>query len=84
MKTRSQKKDVLEYLRTHGDISQMEAYRVFEAPITRLAAVICELRKDGYDIETVDWISQNCYGTKRYARYELKADYPRFSLKGYK
>ncbi len=69
---RNQQLDVLEYLRTHGSITQMEAYRVFPAPITRLAVAICELRKAGYIIETVDCIGKNCYGTTRYARYELK------------
>ena len=69
---RDQQKDVLHYLIDHGSISQLDAYRVFDAPITRLAAVICELRKKGHNIETVDCIGKNCYGTIRYARYELK------------
>ena len=49
---RNQRKDVLEYLQRNGSITQIEAYREFEAPITRLAAVIHDLRKQGYDIET--------------------------------
>lgn len=69
---RSQQKDVLKYMIEHGSITQLEAYRVFDAPITRLAVHICELRKKGYPIETVDCIGKNCYGTTRYARYELK------------
>lgn len=71
-KLRSQQKDVLDYLIEHGSITQLEAYRVFDAPITRLAAIICELRKKGHVIDTVDCIAKNCYGTKRYAKYELK------------
>ena len=69
---RNQQKDVLEYLKEHKSITQLDAYRIFDAPITRLAAVICALRKKGYDIETVDCVGKNCYGTIRYAKYELK------------
>ena len=66
---RKQQVDVLEYLREHGNITQLEAYREFPAPITRLAAVIHELRKVGYDIETKNCVGKNCYGTIRYADY---------------
>ena len=66
---RNQRKDVLEYLQRNGSITQIEAYREFEAPITRLAAVIHDLRKQGYDIETQDCATTNCYGTKVYAMY---------------
>lgn len=72
---RCQQRDVLNYLVEHGSITQLDAYRVFDAPITRLAAIICELRKKGYDIETVDCLGKNCYGTIRYARYELRGHY---------
>ena len=71
---RCQQRDVFNYLVEHGSITQLEAYRVFDAPVTRLAAIICELRKKGYEIETVDCIGKNCYGTIRYARYELKVN----------
>lgn len=71
-RVRCQKRDVFNYLVEHKSITQLEAYRVFDAPVTRLAAIICELRKEGYNIETVDCIGKNCYGTIRYARYELK------------
>ena len=66
---RNQRKDVLEYLQRNGSITQIEAYREFEAPITRLAAVIFDLRKAGYDIETRDCVGKNCYGTIQYAMY---------------
>jgi len=65
---RDQKKDVLAYLQEHGSITQRDAYIKFPAPITRLAAVIHELRKQ-YDIETVMENVQNCYGTVSYGRY---------------
>lgn len=66
---RNQRKDVLNFLQRNGSITQIEAYREFEAPITRLAAVIFDLRKQGYDIETRDCVGKNCYGTIQYAMY---------------
>lgn len=71
VKHRTQQADILEYLEKHGSITQMEAYRVFDAPITRLAVSICALRKKGYDIETIDLIGKNCYGTYSCAKYVL-------------
>ena len=49
----------------------MQAYKVFDAPITRLSSVIFDLKKLGKDIETVDIIGKNCYGTYRCAKYVL-------------
>ena len=70
---RSQRQDVLKYLKTHKrGITQMDAYTKFPAPITRLAAVIFDLRKLGYDIESIDEVGKNCYGTIQYVRYVLK------------
>lgn len=68
----TQRQDVLNYLRVHGSITQMEAYRVFDAPITRLSAVIYDLRKAGYNIEAEDLSGKNCYGTYNCAKYILK------------
>ena len=71
---RNQRKDVLSYLKKHpkAGITQMDAYTKFPAPITRLAAVIFDLRKQGYNIERIDEVSKNCYGVSPYARYVLK------------
>ena len=71
---RNQRTDVLNYLKKHkkAGITQMDAYRKFPAPITRLAAVIFDLRKMGYDIESVEEVGKNCYGTVSYVRYVLK------------
>lgn len=66
---KSQVNDVLQYLKKNGSITQMEAYRVFDAPITRLAAVIFQLRKLGLNIITYDIEGENCYGTYRCAKY---------------
>lgn len=74
MKTRNQRTDVLNYLRTHKGLTQLEAYREFPAPITRLSAVICDLRKKGYGIESVDISGTNCYGRYDCVRYVLEED----------
>lgn len=71
MKTRNQRTDVLNYLKTHKGLTQLEAYRDFPAPITRLSAVICDLRAKGYDIESVDISGTNCYGRYDCVRYVL-------------
>lgn len=67
----SQKSDVLAYLKKRSKLTQLQAYTEFRAPITRLAAVICELRKDGYNIVTVERECENEYGKCRYAEYRL-------------
>lgn len=74
MKQRNQRKDVLEYLQKHGSITQLDAYRKFPAPITRLSAVIYDLRKQGYNISSTDCIGKNCYGTNRFSKYTLEKE----------
>ena len=66
----TQKKRVLQYMQQFGSISSYEAFA--DLGITRLAAVIFELRKE-HDIETVDETFTNRYGEKSYyARYRLR------------
>lgn len=67
----SQKTDVLAYLQGHTCITPDDALTEFRAPIHRLAAVICELRKDGYNIMTIERKFENAYGKGRYAEYRL-------------
>ena len=55
----------LDYLKTYGTLTPLEALNAFGC--FRLAAVISDLRKDGYDIETE--ISK---GKKHYATYILR------------
>ena len=69
--TRNQRTDVLNYLREHGSITQLEAYYKFPAPITRLSAVIYDLRKKGHNIISEDLTGANCYGAYRCAIYTL-------------
>ena len=70
-KPRNQHDDVLAYLKQHGSITQLDCYRRFPAPITRLSAVIFDLRRAGNDIEGVWQQSKNCYGETRFIRYVL-------------
>ena len=69
----TQKQIVLSHLIEFGCFSMPEANYKFG--ITRLAAIICDLRKEGYNIETED-----CYGKHsktgadtKWANYILKA-----------
>ena len=67
----SQKADVLAYLKEYPCITPDDALTDFRAPIHRLAAVICELRKDGHNIVTIERTCENAYGKCRYAEYRL-------------
>lgn len=62
----TQEERILEHMRKHGSITSMDAFRDHE--ITRLSGRIHDLRREGYDIETI--YETNQYGT-RYGRYVL-------------
>ena len=62
---------VLDWLKTHESISSMEAIENFGA--TRLSAIIFNLRKRGYDIETVICDGRDRFGRRvQFARYYLR------------
>lgn len=64
-------KMVLDWLKTHAGITSMEAFENFGA--TRLSAIIFNLKKSGYDIETVMVDGKDRFGNRtRYARYYLR------------
>lgn len=64
-------KAVLAWLQTHAGISSMEAIQNFGA--IRLSAIIFNLRKRGYNIETVMVEGKDRFGhSMRYARYYLR------------
>lgn len=70
---KSQTEDVLRYMKEEGAISSMDAFREFGA--TRLSAIIFELRRRGYNIETEIWECKNRYGRKtEFAKYILHED----------
>lgn len=67
---KGQKVRVLQHLKSHGSLTSMEAFEQYG--ITRLAAVIFDLRELGHDIRTLDMEGQNRYGeATRYAKYVL-------------
>lgn len=64
-------KMVLDWLKTHAGITSMEAFENFGA--TRLSAIIFNLKKSGYNIETVMVDGKDRFGNRtRYARYYLR------------
>lgn len=70
---KGQKVRVLQHLKSHGSLTSMEAFDKYG--ITRLAAVIFDLREMGHDIRTLDMEGQNRYGeATRYAKYVMRGD----------
>lgn len=66
----TQREKVLKHLKKHKKISPMDAFTKYH--ITRLAAVIFDLRDDGYEIETDMVNKKNEEGEQvRYAVYRL-------------
>lgn len=66
----SQKQMVLDYIREFGSITPIDAFR--DLGVTRLAAKVFELKKDGHDIEKVIETGKNHFGNRtRYARYSF-------------
>lgn len=62
---------VLQWLQAKASISSMEAIENFGA--TRLSAIIFNLRKKGYNIETVTCEGVDRFGNKmQFARYYLR------------
>lgn len=65
--------EVLDHLKEHGSITSMEAIESYGA--TRLSAIIFNLRKKGYDIETVTVGMTDRYGhAANYGKYILHQD----------
>ena len=67
----SQKQKVLKHMKENGKITSLEAFEKYR--ITRLAAVICELRKAGYQIKST-WCESKTpeNGTTYYTSYSLE------------
>lgn len=67
----NQTQAVLQWLQTGAGITSFDAFK--EIGATRLSAIIFNLRKMGYDIETEQLETTNRFGDKvRYARYRLR------------
>lgn len=66
----NQFKKIRQHLLTKGTITSMEAINLYGC--TRLASRICQLRKKGWDIQTIICEGTTRYGdTCRYANYRL-------------
>lgn len=64
---------VLNHLKEHGSITSWDAIRDYGA--TRLSAIIFDLRKIGYNIETTTEVTKDRNGnTCQFARYTLKEE----------
>lgn len=62
---------VLEWLKSKGSISSLEAFK--ELGVTRLSAIVFDLRAKGHDVETVMVEGRDRFGHKtRFARYYLR------------
>ena len=62
---------VLNYLRVYGEITPLDAYKEFA--ILRLSAIIYDMRKDGWHIDTEYTTTKNRFGAKvTYATYIFK------------
>ena len=67
----SQKERVLGYVRTHGSITHREADDTYS--ITRIAAVIFDLKELGHKFDTKNVKGKNKFGEPcSYARYHYK------------
>lgn len=75
MSSMNKTKAVLQWLQTGAGISSMEAIKQFGA--TRLSATIFNLRKKGYNIETVTCDGTDRFGNRMtFARYYLRDSTP--------
>jgi len=64
---------VLEHLKNHGTITSWQAIHEYGA--TRLSAIIFNLRKDGYDIDTKTELTKDRNGNVcQYAKYILNRE----------
>ena len=71
MARRTQKDAVLEWLKTGASISSLDAFK--ELGVTRLSAIIFNLRKEGYAIKATDFQTTNRFGGRvTFSRYSLE------------
>ena len=71
MARRTQQQAVLDWLKTGTGISSMDAFKALG--VTRLSAVVFNLRKKGYNIESEEIETTTRFGSRvKIARYYLK------------
>lgn len=67
---KSQRELILEHLKRYGTLTSMQAIELYGA--TRLSGIIFTLRKEGYNITTLDTSIKDRYGTRKtIATYKL-------------
>lgn len=67
----SQKKKILDYMRSHGSITQSEAF--LQLGCTRLASRIWDLKRDGHNIKKTMVKGKNRFGEPtEYASYSVE------------
>ena len=70
---KSQTSEIVKHLKEKGTITSMEAFKLYGA--TRLGSIIHDLRKRGYEIETVMMEGTTRYGTAtQYAKYVYRGE----------
>lgn len=70
MEKANQRDKILDYIREHGSITQLDALREFGC--MRLASRMSDLKKLGYSVKKTMETSRNRYGdTVSYARYTI-------------
>ena len=66
----SQKSMVLDYIEEFGSITPIDAFR--DLGITRLSAIVFNLKEEGHDIDKVIETGKNRFSNRtRYARYSF-------------
>lgn len=69
----TQKQMVLDYIKEFGSITPLDGFR--DLGITRLSAVVFDLREEGHEINAVIEKGKNRFGNQtRYARCSLGKD----------
>ena len=67
---KNQRQAVLQHLKTTGPLTSMEAFNLYG--ITRLSAIVFDLRKLGHTILTIECAGKTRYGNAcMYAKYKL-------------
>ena len=66
----TQRKRVLDYMREHGSITSKDAFE--KLAVTRLSAVVFDLRAEGHEIKSKNESGRNVFGERtNYCRYVL-------------
>lgn len=77
---KTQREAVERHLKDWGHLTSLDAFRDYG--ITRLSSIIFNMRKDGWNINTLDQKTTNRYGNSvTYALYQLIAEQGQTAMK---